>query len=150
MSEKINALLGENERLFAKSMAIDNTRSDVRAAFEAHTKFPQLAPLLRLLETANSEGIASTKVFLPESPRGMALVFEWLHEHPSGQNRGEFVSANRNLFLLAHKLRQEQCANDIFIEGPPYDFTAQQTNQVKVPGTPTPLYSDQGQELLIK
>ncbi|MDD5074738.1 MAG: hypothetical protein PHO54_02560 [Candidatus Peribacteraceae bacterium] len=150
MREKVEALIAEHERLFPRKMAVEQVRATVRTAMEAHMKFPELAPLLDVLSRAKQEGIAESTVFLPETPQGFAMVVEWLHGNQMGNyDMKETIATNRQLFLLAHSLRKQQCTTDMFVEGPPYDFSYKQPETARVPGTSVPLYCDQGQELLL-
>lgn len=150
MNEAINAVIAEHESLFPTRMDIAQASSETRTALEAHLRFPLLAPLIGLLEQARQNNVATSRLLLPESPQGIAVVVEWLHENPKGENRAEFVAVQRRLFLLSHMLRKARCAADMFVEGPPYDFAYPQPQTVHVPGTAVPVYSDHGQELLVQ
>lgn len=151
MREKIDALIGQYEALYSQRMDVGQFCAETRSKIEANIKFAQLAPLLGVLQNAQNAGIAKSKILLPESPNGIVMFVEWLHEDPArGKIKSEFVETNRQIFLLAHMLRTQECASDMFIEGPSYNFSHQQSSQINVPDTSTPVYSDQGQELLVQ
>jgi|GEM_PF-6340366 len=139
------------EGKFAEKHHINDVQYDTNIRTRMCVTIPSFPAIASALQECEQTGSCTTRLLSPRNtPRGMAVLLELKHQNEFARMSKEGVQTSTHLFRITHALKNHGSGTGIFIEGPPYESTMPQDSNLMVPGTRVPVFSVEGQGLLLQ